>query len=165
MATTWSFIILTIYIYLKTETDLVTYYHCEHTKHWIPFSVECHCQVGFHCIKQASEQVGYFIDLDAKQYSVCVCVGGVSLCQFQCGWESVSALSVCLYFTICQSIGKWQCVSACLCSNYYIFGSLHELAYTFWFWFYQSHVRELLTESTLFSAKPLSLQLRCSVQY
>ena len=56
-------------------------------------------------------------------------------------------------------------VSACLCSNYYIFGSLHELAYTFWFWFYQSHVRELLTESTLFSAKPLSLLLRCSVQY
>ena len=31
LATARSFIIHTVYIYLETGTELVTYYHCEHT--------------------------------------------------------------------------------------------------------------------------------------
>ena len=31
LATTRSFIIHTVHIYLETGTELVTYYHCEHT--------------------------------------------------------------------------------------------------------------------------------------
>jgi len=63
---------------------------------------------------------------------VCVCVPG-----FQCGCVSVSALSVCL--SLFHSMPVDRCMAVCrLPVTVYaaVIGSLHEHAYTFWFWFY-----------------------------
>ena len=153
-----------------------------HLTYWILFPVESHCQVGSYCITsiRTGRIFHWFSRDNATQYNVCVCVcvracvrACVRVCVcvlvFQCGCVSLSVcLSVCLSASVSQYASRsvYGSVSASLCSNYYIFGSLHEHAYTFWVWFYQSlGSRELLTETTLFSGKTLSLLLSSSVQY
>ena len=68
----------------------------------------------------------------------CVCVHVcVRVPGFQCGCVSVSALSVCLSVCLFHSMPVDRCMAVCLPVTVYaaVIGSLHEHAYSFWFWF------------------------------